>query len=582
MKNRIKWILSVLILFGYVMFSMACKKEDVNTLVVNPEFIEFEQTGGSTIITLETNAASWSVENPAADWLLLSTNSGTYQTAMISLSVSSKTVEPRLDTLVIRAGNAKPRKIIVSQKTSDYLYTLSSNLNSVSFKRAGNTTALRIETDAPEWTITSDVDWIQFSQTSGVKGIANISVNSVENTNTSARQGTITLKAQYAPDITIAVSQKGEYYPGYNTNPLPSDNTGMSSNAVELAAKINLGWNLGNTLEAIGGETAWGNPRTTKAFITFVKQSGFNAIRIPCAWNQYMENSATAKLKTDWLNRVKEVVQYCVENDMYVIINIHWDGGWLENNCTPNKEEENNAKQKAFWEQIATHLRDFDEHLLFAGTNEPNVDDATQMAVLKTYHQTFIDAVRSTGGKNAYRVLVVQGPSTDIEKTNKLMLSMPVDQISNRLMVEVHYYTPWNFCGMTKDETWGKMFYYWGAGNHSATDIQRNATWGEEATVDANFKLMKQQFVDKGIPVVLGEFAPTRRSALTGDALTLHLKSRAYYLKYVTEKAKENGMLPFYWDNGGTDNNASGIFYRGTNAVFDKQALDAMVLGVVN
>ena len=135
-----------------------------------------------------------------------------------------------------------------------------------------------------------------------------------------------------------------------------------------------------------------------------------------------MENSATAKIKTEWLNRVKEVVQYSIDEGMYVVLNIHWDGGWLENNVTPAKQAENNAKQKAFWEQIATHLRDFDEHLMFAGTNEPNVDNASQMAVLDSYLQTFVDAVRSTGGRNSYRVLVVQGPSTDIEKTNKATL----------------------------------------------------------------------------------------------------------------------------------------------------------------
>ena len=150
--------------------------------------------------------------------------------------------------------------------------------------------------------------------------------------------------------------------------------------------------------------------KITNDLIKLVKQSGFNAIRLPCSWNQYADQ-ITAEIKSSWLNRVKEVVQYCVNNGMYVILNIHWDDGWLETNCTPGKQEETNAKQQAFWEQIATHLRDFDEHLLFASANEPNVSDATQMAVLLSYHQTFIDAVRSTGGKNAYRVLIVQGPT---------------------------------------------------------------------------------------------------------------------------------------------------------------------------
>lgn len=369
-------------------------------------------------------------------------------------------------------------------------------------------------------------------------------------------------------------------YPSYNTNPIAADNSGMTSSAVQLAAKIKLGWNIGNTLEATGGETAWGNPKVTKALIDAVKANGFNAIRIPCSWNQNLENASTAKIKTEWLNRVKEVVQYCVDNDMYVVVNIHWDGGWLENNITEAKKVENNAKQKAFWEQIATHLRGFDEHLLFASANEPAVEDAAQMAVLTSYHQTFIDAVRSTGGKNATRVLVVQGPTTDIEKTNKLMTTLPVDKASGRMMVEVHYYAPWNFAGLTKDESWGKMFYYWGSGFHSTTDTERNATWGEEADLEKNFKLMKTQFVDKGIPVLLGEFGAIRRTTLAGDALTLHLASRAYYLKTVVKTAKANGLLPFYWDEGSTENNGFGIFKRSDNTVFDTQALNALKEGM--
>jgi hypothetical protein len=201
------------------------------------------------------------------------------------------------------------------------------------------------------------------------------------------------------------------------------------------------------------------------------------------------------------------------------------------------------------------------------------------MSVLSSYHQTFVDAVRSTGGKNSYRVLVVQGPSTDIEKTNNLMTSLPTDEIANRLIAEIHFYTPVNFCILTKDESWGNMFYYWGKGYHSTTDLTRNATWGEEETVDTNFKLMKTKFVDKGIPVIMGEYAAIRRSSLTGDALTLHLASRAYYLKYVTKQAKANGIIPFYWDTGSTGDNSSTLFNRTSYTVHDQQALDAIIAG---
>ncbi|WP_343695939.1 cellulase family glycosylhydrolase [Flavobacterium sp.] len=464
--------------------------------------------------------------------------------------------------------------------------TLTIDTNKIDFLSKGSEASVKITTNVTAWTISNPgSSWIQLSQAGGTSGTISVKITASENTSTEARTATITISSSETSSIQIAVTQAGaavvtSLYPSYNTNPIAADASGMSSTAAQLAAKIKLGWNIGNTLEATGGETAWGNPKVTKDLIDAVKANGFNAIRIPCSWNQYLENAATAKIKAEWLDRVKEVIQYCVDNDMYVVVNIHWDGGWLENNITEAKKVENNAKQKAFWEQIATHLRGFDEHLLFASANEPAVEDAAQMAVLTSYHQTFIDAVRSTGGKNANRVLVIQGPTTDIEKTNKLMTTLPTDKVANKMMVEVHYYAPWNFGGLTKDETWGKMFYYWGANYHSITDTERNATYGEEADLEKNFKLMKTQFVDKGIPVLLGEFGAIRRTTLTGDALTLHLASRAYYLKTVVKTAKANGLLPFYWDEGSIGNNGFGIFNRTNNTVFDTQVLTALKEGL--
>ncbi|VXB19035.1 Aryl-phospho-beta-D-glucosidase BglC (GH1 family) [Flavobacterium sp. 9R] len=460
--------------------------------------------------------------------------------------------------------------------------TINSSATSVSIAESSRSAAITITMTGKDWAVVSDQAWCTLSVTSSSLQSQEVTINVTANTTTSARQAILTFvmdgNAQKNVKVTVTQAASLSLYPSYNTNPIAADATGMSSNATELASKMKLGWNIGNTLEATGGETAWGNPKVTKALIDFVKANGFNAIRIPCSWNQYLANSTNAQIKADWLARVKEVVQYCVDNDMYVIVNIHWDGGWLENNCTEAKKVENNAKQKAFWEQIATHLRGFDEHLLFASANEPNVENATQMAVLNSYHQTFIDAVRSTGGKNAYRNLIIQGPSTDIEKTNKLMTTLPTDKVANRMMAEVHFY-PYQFTLMTKDESWGKMFYYWGAGNHSTTDTDRNPTWGEEADIDKLFKSMKTQFVDKGIPVILGEFGAIKRD-LTGDALTLHLKSRADFLKYVVKQSRANGMIPFYWDAGFMGVNTMTIFNRTNNTVYDTQALTALQDGL--
>lgn len=441
-------------------------------------------------------------------------------------------------------------------------------------------TSFKIKIGTGNWKIKSNQTWCTVTPTNSKDTATTVTVAVSENLSfDNKRLATLTVIKDSTDSVAISVIQLAKTsYPSY-VNWIAPDETGMSSTAGMLANKIKLGWNIGNTLEAIGGETAWGNPRVTKELIDLVKKNGFNAIRIPCSWNQNLANNSTAQLRKDWLDRVKEVVKYCVDNDMYVLLNIHWDGGWLENNCTTAKQKENNAKQKAFWEQIAMQMREFDEHVLFASANEPNVENATQMAVLKSYHQTFIDAVRSTGGKNSYRVLVVQGPSTDIEKTNTLMNSLPTDKLQYKLMVEIHYYTPFNFCGLEADATWGKMFYYWGKDYHSTVDVARNASWGEESTVDLHFKMMKAKFIDKGIPVIMGEYGVVRRYNLTGEALTLHLASRAYYLKYVTKQAKANGIMPFFWDAGGNDSKASGLFNRKNNTVFDQQALDAIIEG---
>src|SRR5690606_6686693 len=124
-----------------------------------------------------------------------------------------------------------------------------------------------------------------------------------------------------------------------------------------------------------------------------------------------------------------------------------------------------------------TEMRDFGEHLIFAGTNEPKADTPEQMEILNGYHETFIKAVRSTGGKNSYRVLVVQGPHTDPNKTATLMTTLPKDEIPNKLIVEVHDYTPATFTLLNDgDAEWGDAVYYWGSGNHSTIEPERNAT----------------------------------------------------------------------------------------------------------
>ena len=160
------------------------------------------------------------------------------------------------------------------------------------------------------------------------------------------------------------------------------------------------------------------------------------------------------------------------------------------------------------------------------------------------------------------------------------MNTLPTDPTPNKMMAEIHYYDPSQFTLITADATWGNMFYYWGNGYHSTTDPGRTASWGEEAWVIAQFQKMKTKFVDQGIPVVMGEYGAIRRSTdLTGAALTLHLASRAYWNKFVTQQARAYGLLPFYWDEGSITNHGFGIFDRWNVSVYDQQVLDALNQG---
>lgn len=342
------------------------------------------------------------------------------------------------------------------------------------------------------------------------------------------------------------------------------------------------GWNLGNTLEPPSGEGTWNNPPVSQAMINAVADAGFNTIRIPVAWNSHANQTAPYTINASWLNRVKQVVDWSLAADLTVVINTHWDNGWFENNITNSVNPTINAKMNSYWTQIANTFSGYDERLLFAAANEPSVDTAAEMATLSAYYQTFVNAVRGTGGNNASRWLVVQGPTTNIDLTNSLMNTLPTDPTEDRLAVEVHYYDPWQFAGLEADANWGNMFYFWGDEFNSATLPGRNATHSEEAWLLSQLQKMHNKFVSQGVPVILGEFGAMNRtgnSQLTGTELERHLASRLYYHELIVETANSLGIAPFYWDNGWTGTNGSGIFNRNSATVFDQDTVNALTGG---
>jgi endoglucanase len=353
---------------------------------------------------------------------------------------------------------------------------------------------------------------------------------------------------------------------------IPSDQSKMSSLPASSFVKgMRVGWNVGNSLEAMNGsvpdETAWSNPKITQQLIDSVKAAGFNAIRLPVGWSVFSD-AANYTIKKEWLDRVQEVVNYAIDRDMYVVMNEHWDGGWLQ--PTNAAKETATKRLTAIWKQVAIRFRDYGDHLLFAGTNEVMKDGdygtpTTELITVQSgYNQSFVNTVRATGGRNAYRYLVVQAFNTNIDHAVSFFKS-PTDQQQDRLVMEVHYYDPYEFT-IASDKT---DITQWGAGGSPS----KKATWdSDESHVDAQFAKMKTNFISKGIPVILGEYAAMLKN--TSDNPPFRLA----WDKYITQAAIKVGMIPFYWDPGSLSTNSSGLFDRNTG----KQGYPDVIKAIVS
>ena len=268
--------------------------------------------------------------------------------------------------------------------------------------------------------------------------------------------------------------------------------------ALEATRLMGNGINLGNTLEAcdnnvgiktntpLSYETHWGQPKTTQAMIDGMKAAGFDTIRIPVAWmtNATHLYEGDYTIDADYMDRVEEVVRYARKAGMYVIINDHWDGGWYGMFGSESAETRALAMEayKGMWQQIAERFRDYSDYLIFESANEElggrfdensplycsdsvvtYLNDDERYALTNEINQTFVDVVRATGGNNATRFLLIAGYSTDINQTCDDRFQMPKDTADSKLMVSVHYYDPWSYCGASSAVSatkWGKVSDY--------------------------------------------------------------------------------------------------------------------------
>lgn len=330
--------------------------------------------------------------------------------------------------------------------------------------------------------------------------------------------------------------------------------------ALELTADIKVGWNIGNTLDATGGsgltqETSWGNPAVTPELIQAVKDAGFNAVRIPTTWERQMDDNNV--IREDWIARVQEIVDYAYSRDMYVILNMHHEE-WYQPYA--DKEEEISAKMTACWTQIAERFKDYDEHLIFEGMNEPrwkntqfewNGGNDEGRQVVNHLNKVFVDAVRATGGNNQYRFLMVCPYAANSSESALSALEIPDD---DRLIVSVHAYIPYSFALQNPGSD------KWLASKPNCTK-----------EIDELADVLDRLFISKGQAVIVGECGAMNRE---------NEEYRAQWAEYYFAKFKEIGVPCFWWDNGSFYSGETfGLFDRHTNEVKYPVLLEAMMKG---
>ncbi|MDW8803588.1 glycoside hydrolase family 5 protein [Streptomyces scabiei] len=376
----------------------------------------------------------------------------------------------------------------------------------------------------------------------------------------------------------------------YGTAPQASAETAAQSSASQIVADMGAGWNLGNQLEATTNgypsETAWGQPTVTQALIDKVRAAGFKTIRIPVSYLGYIGPGPNYTINASWLNRVQEVVNYAYNRGLHVLINMHGDGyktvngSWLI--CDSSSQATIRAKYEKAWQQIANRFKNYDQRLILESMNEEfdgQYGRPTQPCYsnINSYNQIFVDTVRKTGGNNSSRWLLVAGWNTNIDYTaGNYGFALPSDQYRSpsipanerRIMISVHHYSPWDFAGEENGTItqWGR----------AATNPSRTSTWGQEDYLDAQLKMMRDVFVSKGYPVVVGEYGAIDKSSFDSS----NNRYRADFARAVVATAKKYGAATIYWDNGATDRYGFGLFNRRSLTVTQQGIINAIMNGV--
>lgn len=398
------------------------------------------------------------------------------------------------------------------------------------------------------------------------------------------------LRSMFIAAVLVGTVVAGSFTAPFSVQAAKKDTTSFEDlNQSQIVEAMGPGWNLGNQLESVTDnvpeETNWGNPVITEKLIQSVKAAGFKSIRIPVSYFAKIDDDKDYTIDSKWLDRVQEVVNYCIKNDLYAVINIHGDGyntidgGWLL--CNGKNQTEIKKKYKKVWKQIAERFKNYDEHLLFESMNEefdgsysePNKEYYQN---INDYNQIFVDTVRKTGDNNTKRWLIIPGWNTNIDYTaGDYGFKLPTDQYRDksidkeeqRIMISVHYYSPWDFCGGENC-----VITQWG---NEADDPSKTSTTCDETYMKNQLNLMKTTFADKGYPVFIGEYGSIDKTSYDSE----NEYYRAYFARKLCQLSRKNGCIPMYWDNGYNGVHGFGLFDRTTCEVTQPVIIDAIMEG---
>lgn len=446
-------------------------------------------------------------------------------------------------------------------------------------------------TSTGEWYLnSSDPTWCTTSHTIG-EGEQYVNIYVTRNTTGNDRNTVLTLSAIGSDNILINVKQKPNELPDYE-EAIGPDKTNMSDlSGIDLSKQMGPGVNIGNTFEAgwitdtgeaDGDETAWGNAQPHLALFQDIKSAGFNCVRIPIRLDHSLVKDGVPdvtwtiddyEIADEWLDKIETSVSEAIQAGLFVIIDMH-ESYWMEE-LTYDEEDYLKTRLEGYWKQLALRFRNYDYHLIFAGVNEVQHADTAwgadpteeNLDVFNSMLQTFVNAVRATGGRNYYRYLVAPAYVTSADYAVRLY-ETPGDVIPDRIFCEIHTYNPYTF---SLQETisddfllWGKPFYNGTITYNSYTyndALYNKNSWGMEDAIYKSISDLKTHLIDNGVPVLVGEYiGGQKRESLKTQNLEMYelvYKSRMYYTWFQTYCIHTNGLVPIYWCAGGDIVNAA-------------------------